>query len=181
MTALFPSCGVWGLNGALVLVLGASHVCQEIGELPKRFRAEVCQPGAVGRPEFEVQPVDDFPAAARDHRADEAAIGIHALAKYQAIAFHSVKKARHVRHSRDQAGANFVTAQSVRSCTAENSEDVVLGRGDAAGLQQLRERSLEDRGGARDADVHFLFDEVERLALLQLFVERSTHVTTICV
>jgi hypothetical protein len=87
----------------------------------------------------------------------------------------AIEQPRDVRHLSHQALRDFIPAQTFRFSTAQNSQDVVLRRGDPMRFESGLERVLQQRSRPLNAEVRFLLQAFERPRLFQLPLQLRRH------
>lgn len=83
---------------------------------------------------------------------DDAAIGGGAGAEHEAALLHAVEKSRHIGVAGDHAGGNFAAGETGGAGAGEDAEDVVLGMGEAEGVEGFFDAAEEPAGGALDVE-----------------------------
>jgi len=93
----------------------------------------------------------------------------------------AIEQPRDVRHLSHQALRDFISAQTFRFSTAQNSQDVVLRCGDPMRFESRLERVLQQRSRPLNAEVRFLLQALERPRLFQLPLQLRRHTQILCV
>jgi hypothetical protein len=88
----------------------------------------------------------------RDTGLDDASVILLALARNPAVFFHAIEKARHVRIARNHAFGNAATEQAMRFRAAKDAQNIVLGRSEPGGFDQLLRFLGERVGDFEDSD-----------------------------
>jgi hypothetical protein len=128
-----------------------------------------------------VQSVDQRASLFGELRVDETTIFLAANATDQSGVFHAVEQPGDVGHSRDEALADLVSAETVGPGAAKHSQHIVLRCGQIVRRQDPIQGIAEEGVGARDVEERLLVDASKRLLLLQLGTEVCGHGRTMCV
>ena len=99
-----------------------------------------------------IQTPQEIKTLGGDARLDDATIVGLALPSDQAIFFHPVEQAGHVRIMRNHALSNVAAGQTVRLRTAQDPQDVILRAGEAVRFQQLFGLLAKSVGGFLEGD-----------------------------
>ncbi len=111
--------------------------------------------------------------------ADHAAIGGGAGALDEATFFHAVEKARHIRVASDHAGGDFAAGQAGGAGAGEDAEDVVLGVGEAEGVEGIFDAAEEPAGGTLEVEERLFGGMGEGAGLADFRLEAAGHDRTI--
>ena len=110
---------------------------------------------------------------------DDAAIGGGAGAKDEAALFHAVEEARHIGVAGDHAGGDFAAGEAGGAGAGEDTEDVVLGVGEAEGLEGFLDAAEEPGGGPLEIEEGLFGGMGEGAGLSNFGLETTGHVRTI--
>ena len=100
-------------------------------------------------------------------RADIAPVLATTRARDEAGLLEAVEQAGDVGDAAHHALADFVAAEPLLAGAAQDAQHVVLGRGDARGLQHGLEGVFQQGGGALEADEGFFERRLERPGLFE--------------
>lgn len=115
------------------------HPLQKTDQQLQFGPAELTKPPPVLFGDRIVDPFEDLQRVFGDPRTDEPTIGPAPCPGHEPRVLHPVEQARHVRHARQHAIADFVAAQPVRFGAAQNAKHVVLRERKPLGFQDLLE------------------------------------------
>lgn len=114
----------------------------------------------------------------RDRRADIPPILAATRARDEAGLLEAVEQAGDVGDAPHHTLPDFAAAEPLLAGATQDPQHVVLGRGDARGLQQGLDRVFQQGGGALQADEGFFVWRLERPRLLEFLLQVSRHVAT---
>jgi hypothetical protein len=92
----------------------------------------------------------------RDTGLDDASVILLPLARNPAVFFHAIEKPRHVRIPRNHAFGNAAAEQAMRFRAAKDAQNIVLGRSEPGGFDQLLRFLGEPVGDFEDSDKDFI-------------------------
>ena len=110
---------------------------------------------------------------------DDAAIGGGAGAEHEATFFHAVEETRHIGVAGDHAGGDFSAGETGGAGAGEDTEDVVLGVGEAEGVECFLDAAEEPAGGALEIEEGLLSGVGEGAGLADFGLEAAGHDRTI--
>ena len=145
--------------------------CEQRDQLPQLPFVEMAELQAVNLVNAMLHLVEQVQSVPRDPSNDIAAVLAASLPHDQLRVFEAIEKSRHVWNLTYQSLSDFTSAQALRLRPAQNSENVVLRRGDPVRLQSGLECVLQYRRRSLDAQMNLLFQALERPCLFQLYLE----------
>jgi hypothetical protein len=117
----------------------------------------------------------DAEARVADARNDDASVRLRPLARDQAAALEPVEQARDVGLLRDHPLADLAAREPGSAGAAQDSQRVVLRRGEALALEDLGPAREDVLGRAYQVEDDLLLEAREGLRLLQLVFELPCH------
>jgi len=148
-----------------------AHRCQQRDQLPQLCVVEMAELHAVNPVNSMLHLVEQAQSGPRDPSHHVASVLTTPLPHDQLRVFEAIEKSRHVWNLTYQSLSDFTSAQALRLRPAQNSENVVLRRGDPVRLQSGLECVLQYCRRSLDAQMNLLFQALERPCLFQLYLE----------
>ncbi len=130
---------------------------------------------------WSVQRIHQFSAPWGEQRVHHATVGLAALTGDQFGRFHAIEQTGGVRHAIDQPIPDFLAAETVSTCAAQNAQDVVLGNRDVVRLKHPVKRHFPRRRGSAQVNRGLFAEAGKRLVLAEFCLQGRRHGMIICV